>query len=418
MGELMDDGAHAIRVGVAIVFPAVNLARAGITSQIDAVVGLVSVVIHIGLVGPQVAAVVAAEVGGVSCHDKINHVHHAVTIAVIVAEVNCRVQLIDGREENAAHLSAVGGGAGIVHRHGASDVELRRELPHAVVIVIVPGASRTGDETAIGAVKTRIVFLIHHGVEVVGAIVEGPVVVVDEYQQTAEVIVVATGGGILPVALGMQSLALGGLRLVNQPLLELGDHFQLAGVAHHRVVGHHVAGHQPGARLNGIHIVAVAALQQGVAIGRHRAVVELVTHQAHGQAAAVALSDIHGLRVGRDSRNCHHAGNNKQKCQQELLEFDFHHVFLVFESARCYQDKVNHGFGVQVGSVNNKWVQKMRILLGNDIVVGQKPCGANANYTNLSNFIRKDIYYFVKLVSLAKFALKNFQGQQLYHCLL
>ena len=61
----------------------------------------------------------------------------------------------------------------------------------------------------------------------------------------------------------------------------------------------------------------------------------------------------------------------------------------------------------------------MRFVLkdGNDIAVGPKPCGANANYTNLSNFIRIDFYYFVKLVSLAKFALKNYQGQQLYDCL-
>ena len=304
MTELVAEGAYAVGYGIALVVDAVELDRAGVEAYFHTVVGDVGVA-EVGLVGPQVAAVVAAVVGAVAGHYKVDHVDIAVAVVVILAEVDRAVELIHGRAKHVARVVAAGR-ARVVDRDGAHHVELRGELAVAVLVeVVAHTAQKLAAIVVVGAVLVgvaRVVFLVVHAcVELLGvAAGEGAVVVVDQDDEAAELGEVDSGRLLgLAVAFHTLGLALGCLLAVDGILAHCAQERRLAGTALCSVVGHLCAGLEGAGLGQGVDVVACLVLDDGVAVGSGVEVVELVAVQHDGECAAVGLCHCRWLGVGR-----------------------------------------------------------------------------------------------------------------------
>ena len=324
MGKFMHYSANAVRISISIVFPTVDLARTGITAQIHPIILIIGVIVHIKLMRPQIATVVAREIGRIARNDKVNHVHNAIAVTVILAEVNRRIDLVDSRHKNISTIvGTLGRSARVIHLHGADNVELRVEHTHTVVMIIVPGTTGTWHEITTGTIITRVVLLVHHVVEIIVAIGERTVSVLDKHHQATEILIVGPARSHQFVSVGTHALALRHSGFVSQSFLEVGEHSRLTGTTHLRVVGNDIARNNPCTRLNSIHIVAIAPLQHRVTVGSGRVVMELIAHQLQRQGGAITLLNVNRPWMGRNSTSRHCTGNHQQK-----YAHTFHHLLI------------------------------------------------------------------------------------------
>ena len=126
-----------------------------------------------------------------------HHIGSAILIGIILAEVHIRVKRLEGSKEDGVALELMGIGAGIGYIHGTQDVKVRVKLVERVVIVVIAHTAHCFNLSTIGQRIALIVMAINHGfVKVNRRVVTGniivklPVGVVDQNDQTAELVVV------------------------------------------------------------------------------------------------------------------------------------------------------------------------------------------------------------------------------------
>ena len=309
----MADGAYA--VDDVPVGTAKQLGAAGIAAHVDAV-----------LYHPPVTSLVVVDIAGmrphqpivVTCHirpqpseDKVDHVHRAVAIAVILAVVHQRVDSLDGTDGNIGHIAVtLGMILAVVHGDGTHHVELRREQPVRIVVEIIAHAAC--EATVLRVVVALIAFLVHHVFHHAGIVAARELTVVElhEDDQAAEIVVVVDGllgccglPGLCPA--GIFSLLLAGYlgsHLRGLPFLHALQPGLLIGCALVAVVGNAAGGFQPsvGTPL-GVCIEAVGTAHHGISILRGVEMQILITHQTDGEHTSVGLGNASCARMGGNS---------------------------------------------------------------------------------------------------------------------
>ena len=296
VAELVAYRAYAVVLVATLTFPAVVLTRAGVAAQVDAVVGLRAVVGQRRHVGPQVAAVVAAVVGGVPCHNEVDHVDRAVAVGVVLAEVDRAVELIDGRKENTGVI-LVTIGRSIVDVDRAIDVEMGVEDAIGVVVEVIAHAARVGLIAAVdrdtGEILVVECCLIESAVDSKLA-----VAIVDQDNQAAKLAVVEQvvaqqlAAGVAAACFRLLALA-PGVDIDQEACCGL-QRGRLGSSACCGIVGHDAGSHQAPAALGGIHIGTLGILDDGVAVERGVEVVVFIALQHERERAAVGLGHSSG----------------------------------------------------------------------------------------------------------------------------
>ena len=345
MAELMADGAYAVylhRTGIG--GEALQLHRTGIVAEIDIVfldIGIGVGVVNHRSVGPEKALVVAAVVGAVAGHDKVDQVYHTVAVAVILAEIDLLVGGIDGVDQDAdGILRAFGVILAVVHRHGAHDIKLRLELAVGAVAEVVVHTAVVGLLAAVFPHVAGVVHIVHHVLHNLGIVAarEGTVVELHQYQKAAKLAVVVLAGaarGHCLLAAGTHGFT--GLHsrrghLGHQVLRRAGQKSLLGCRALCLVVGHQLGGGKTSALLAGIYIEAAAVFHHGVAVGRGSIVQIFIAMQLEGHGGAVGLGHSHLAGMGGDGSQ--QAYTQQEGCGQG--KESFLHCVMIFLQSHFY----------------------------------------------------------------------------------
>ena len=336
MAELMTHGADAQQVGGAVALPAVDFGGAGIAAQAHAV----DLPPHVGHVGPQVIVAVAAIIGAVSGHDKVDHVDIAVAIGIVIGKIHLVVDGVEcGFENQVRFIAALL--ARVVDIHWPHDIKLRVELSHGILIEIVAhgtgalhklrGSPSAGDVVAAVAPGVE-----HVGVKLlcVGAL-EFLVGVLDKNHKPAEagpILGRAAAADDACVAVGAPGFPGEDAFPVGQVLSLCAEQLCVACCAVLCVACDDPRRHQPAVLLGGVSEPSVPVAQHGVAVGSGSVVIELVAHELHGDGVAVGLSHAGGRRVGR---HCTGPGCHGECCRGRKQSFCGHWEFNFYCIISC-----------------------------------------------------------------------------------
>ena len=196
MTKLMAEGADAVHIAP-VAFPSGYLGRASIQAEVDTIVGWRFVKVE--HVRPQVVLVVAAVVGREACHEKEDHIYFSVPIGVIVVEVNCGIDGIEGGIKDGVGVACPARiCAGVIDGDRSHDIKLRVKHVSRIVIEIIPDAASHVHMAAIQGVSCIVVGVDHVIIEVGGRGIvhrEFLVVVIDEDDQSTELFVIEKAVG-------------------------------------------------------------------------------------------------------------------------------------------------------------------------------------------------------------------------------
>ena len=285
----MHEDTDAERDERAVVGVAQLVAR-GIVANLLAVVldGDVPVAVEVGRMGPDVVHGVG--MGGLSDAgvEKVDVVHVAVVVVVIVGEVDLVVQLLagihhhlSGAEVRPLVIAAVPGGL-VVERDGAHDHVFMVELVVRRLVVEVHGR-------AVGAVAPGEAALVEHAGVVVLGVVDAGELGVAELDEEHEALALARRGEVVHAELeaALRAPSFGGLSVTLLHGLALLHGLLIVGL---------------GAR------VELEHLRRGIpshalAVVGEQLVPELVAVHANGDHLAVGLAHLLGRRVGRNGNS-------------------------------------------------------------------------------------------------------------------